>query len=57
MIILDLGCGSGLSGEIIEENGHFWWGIDISKDMLNIAKNRENTGELLYGDLGEGFNF
>ena len=33
-MVLDLGCGSGLSGEILEEYGHFWFGIDISKSML-----------------------
>ena len=33
-LVLDLGCGSGLSGECLEENGHFWIGIDISKSML-----------------------
>ena len=37
MFILDLGCGSGLSGEIAEEQGHFWWGIDISEPMLRVA--------------------
>ena len=33
-LILDIGCGSGLSGECIEEQGHFWIGMDISRDML-----------------------
>jgi 18S rRNA (guanine1575-N7)-methyltransferase len=56
MFILDLGCGSGLSGSIVEEWGHFWWGIDISESMLNIAKERETEGEFLLGDLGEGWN-
>ena len=32
--ILDLGCGSGLSGECLTEQGHYWTGIDISKAML-----------------------
>ena len=32
--ILDLGCGSGLSGECISENGHMWVGLDISPSML-----------------------
>ena len=27
-------CGSGLSGECLTENGHFWVGIDISRHML-----------------------
>lgn len=28
------GCGSGLSGETISENGHHWIGLDISEAML-----------------------
>ncbi len=32
--VLDVGCGSGLSGECLTENGHFWVGIDISQSML-----------------------
>ena len=32
--LLDIGCGSGLSGEIIEEEGHVWAGCDISASML-----------------------
>ena len=32
--ILDIGCGSGLSGEILEEEGHIWAGVDISPSML-----------------------
>lgn len=32
--ILDIGCGSGLSGSVLEENGHFWVGMDISTAML-----------------------
>jgi hypothetical protein len=27
-------CGSGLSGETITEQGHYWVGIDISSHML-----------------------
>lgn len=30
-----LGCGSGLSGETISENGHHWIGLDISASMLS----------------------
>ena len=32
--ILDIGCGSGLSGDCLDENGHYWIGIDISDSML-----------------------
>ena len=32
--LLDVGCGSGLSGEELTEQGHYWVGVDISADML-----------------------
>lgn len=34
--ILDIGCGSGLSGEVLSEAGHTWVGVDISSAMLGI---------------------
>ena len=34
--ILDIGCGSGLSGEVLEDEGHVWVGLDISKSMLGM---------------------
>lgn len=39
-LVLDIGCGSGLSGETLTENGYIWEGIDISRDMLNIASQK-----------------
>lgn len=33
-LLLDIGCGSGLSGEILTEEGHHWVGMDISGSML-----------------------
>lgn len=56
-LILDVGCGSGLSGSVLEENGHHWIGIDISKSMLDVALDREVEGELILGDMGEGMPF
>lgn len=56
-LILDVGCGSGLSGSVLEENGHYWIGIDISKSMLDVALEREVEGELILGDMGEGMPF
>lgn len=35
--ILDVGCGSGLSGQALEEAGHVWVGCDISPSMLEVA--------------------
>lgn len=56
-LVLDIGCGSGLSGAVLDENGHHWIGIDISQSMLNIAVEREVEGDLLLGDMGEGMPF
>ncbi len=56
-LILDLGCGSGLSGECLQEDGHFWVGVDISKAMLGVAQEREVEGDLILGDLGDGLPF
>ncbi|KAI0987138.1 hypothetical protein GJ496_001714 [Pomphorhynchus laevis] len=39
-LILDLGCGSGLSGQVLSEHGHSWIGIDISTSMLDVASLR-----------------
>ncbi|XP_014622267.1 18S rRNA (guanine-N(7))-methyltransferase RID2-like [Glycine soja] len=50
----DIGCGSGLSGETILENGHHWIRLDISASMLNVAVEREVEGDLLLGDMGQG---
>jgi len=38
--VLDVGCGSGLSGQVLEEHGHVWVGCDVSRDMLEVAKER-----------------
>lgn len=56
-LILDIGCGSGLSGEVLEEEGHIWVGMDISKSMLDIAVEREAEGDLFLQDIGQGMGF
>lgn len=33
-MLLDIGCGSGISGGVLEDQGHYWIGIDISSAML-----------------------
>lgn len=61
-LILDLGCGSGLSSQCIEEHGHKWIGVDISEAMINVAKDKRREGDLenlqiLQSDLGDGLPF
>lgn len=56
-LIFDIGCGSGLSGNVLEENGHYWIGVDISPSMLDVAQEREVEGDLILGDMGEGMPF
>lgn len=58
--ILDIGCGSGLSGEILSSNdpSHTWVGLDISSSMLAVAKlERDVEGDLMLGDMGQGLPF
>ncbi|KAI5812999.1 S-adenosyl-L-methionine-dependent methyltransferase [Pyronema omphalodes] len=56
-LILDIGCGSGLSGEILDSEGHTWIGLDISASMLAVALDRDTTGDLLLADMGQGIPF
>ena len=62
-LILDIGCGSGLSGSILstvpssEGGPHIWVGMDISASMLDIALQRDVEGDLLLTDIGQGVPF
>lgn len=56
-LLLDIGCGSGISGEAISDAGHAWIGYDISKSMLGIAVKREVEGDLVLSDAGQGLKF
>jgi 18S rRNA (guanine1575-N7)-methyltransferase len=62
-LILDVGCGSGLSGEILsslplDEGGpHTWIGMDISASMLDVAMQRDVDGDLMLADIGQGVPF
>jgi 18S rRNA (guanine1575-N7)-methyltransferase len=62
-LILDVGCGSGLSGEILSDvppeagGPHIWIGMDISPSMLDVALQREVEGDLLLADIGQGVPF
>ncbi|PGH01301.1 hypothetical protein GX51_05356 [Blastomyces parvus] len=62
-LILDIGCGSGLSGEILsavppsEGGPHTWVGMDISPSMLDVALQRDVEGDLFLADIGQGIPF
>ncbi|CAH1115273.1 unnamed protein product [Psylliodes chrysocephalus] len=55
--LLDIGCGSGLSGSVLEDQGHYWVGLDIATAMLDIAGEREVEGDLMLADMGQGCPF
>lgn len=56
-LLLDIGCGSGLSGAVINEAGHEWVGLDISPAMLEVALQEETEGDVMLGDVGQGLGF
>eukprot|EP01112_Ceratiomyxa_fruticulosa_P008535 TRINITY_DN2214_c0_g1_i1.p1 TRINITY_DN2214_c0_g1~~TRINITY_DN2214_c0_g1_i1.p1 ORF type:complete len:279 (-),score=50.84 TRINITY_DN2214_c0_g1_i1:108-944(-) len=57
LLLLDIGCGSGLSGEVLTEQNHQWVGIDISEYMLKVAIEREVEGDVMLRDMGHGLPF
>lgn len=56
-LIMDIGCGSGLSGEILTESGHEWVGFDISPSMLSVGLERDVEGDMILADAGHGCMF
>lgn len=56
-LILDIGCGSGISGAVLGARGHPWLGLDISRAMLDVAAGRDEvaSGDLIHADMGHGF--
>lgn len=56
--VLDIGCGTGISGRELASDGHEWIGCDISFNMLKENENDENSAvALLNLDIGNGFPF
>ncbi|KJH47863.1 methyltransferase domain protein [Dictyocaulus viviparus] len=61
--ILDIGCGTGISGGVLASAGHYWVGLDISKPMLDVAidddgeEDRGNKGDFVLLDIGTGLPF
>lgn len=56
-LVLDLGCGSGHSGQAVRERGYEWVGVDISPSMLSIARESCESLGLVLSDLGGSFPF
>lgn len=56
-LILDVGCGTGLSGSVLTNAGHQWIGMDISQAMLEEALERDVEGDLAKCDVGTGVPF
>lgn len=56
-IILDIGCGSGLSGKVLTNNGFNWIGIDISNEMLKVNSETVKSLGLVEYDIGCGLPF
>lgn len=54
--ILDLGCGSALSGQVLSDAGHLWAGVDVSEDMLEVAA-ESTDDDLFLQDFGQGVGF
>lgn len=52
-LVLDIGCGSGLSGQVLEEQGHVWVGCDVSRDMLQVAHERMEESYRMTDDVGD----
>ena len=55
--VLDIGCGSGISGEVLTEYAHYWVGMDISPNIMLVALEGETEGDLILFDMGQGFKF
>jgi len=47
-LMLDLGCGAGSLTSVMADRGFDMIGVDISEEMLNIAKNENNRDTVLY---------
>lgn len=55
--LLDLGCGSGLSGKVISNKGYEWVGVDLSPSMLEVASSSLQFCNLIQGDIGVALPF
>ena len=49
--ILEVGCGSGMLARRFLKNGYDYVGVDLSNEMLEIARGEINSGTFLQGDM------
>ncbi len=49
--IVDLGCGSGLLAATVVQRGHSYWGVDISQEMVTIARRRTPQATFVQGSF------
>ena len=47
-LVCDLGCGTGAMTRRLRDRGYDLIGIDLSEDMLNVAKSHEKDDSILY---------
>ncbi len=50
-LVVDLGCGSGILARIVIDAGYDALGVDISSDMVTLARDRAPTGDFRVGSL------
>jgi len=56
--LLDIGCGSGVSGEALQQSGFSnLYGCDFSQPMLDLAEQKQLYRELHHNDLNDPFHF
>lgn len=50
-LLLDIGCGTGYSGQPLEKAGHGWIGVDISLHMLGSARAPHRPRDVIGADV------
>lgn len=54
--ILDLGCGTGLAGELFKSNSKIVTGVDLSQKMLDVASEKKIYDHLIKAEINEYLN-